>query len=44
MNLSATDIFNTMGIRQKIDGEGFKVEYQNYYETQVFSLTCRYKF
>lgn len=44
LNLSATDIFNTMGIRQEIDGEGFNVEYQNYYETQVFSLTCRYKF
>lgn len=44
LNLSATDIFNTMGIRQEIDGEGFSVEYQNYYETQVFSLTCRYKF
>jgi len=44
LNLSATDIFNTMGIRQKIEGEGFNVEYQNYFETQVFTIACRYKF
>ena len=44
LNLSATDIFNTMGIRQEIDGQGFNVEYQNFYETQVFSLLCKYKF
>jgi outer membrane receptor protein involved in Fe transport len=44
VNLSATDIFNTMGIHQKIDGEGFKVDYRNYYETQVFTITIRYKF
>ena len=44
LNLSATDIFNTMGIHQKIDGEGFNVEYQNYFETQIFTITCRYKF
>ena len=42
--LSATDIFNTMGIRQEIDGEGFYVEYQNYFETQIFTFTCRYRF
>lgn len=44
LSLSATDIFNTMGIRQEIDSEGFRVEYQNYYETQVFTFTCRYRF
>ncbi|MBG0858696.1 MAG: TonB-dependent receptor [Bacteroidales bacterium] len=44
LSLAATDIFNTMGIRQEIAGEGFQVEYQNFYETQVFSLLCRYKF
>lgn len=42
--LSATDIFNTMGIRQEIDGQGFYTEYQNFYETQVFTLSARYKF
>ncbi|NSW93418.1 MAG: TonB-dependent receptor [Bacteroidales bacterium] len=44
LNLSATDIFNTMGIYQKINGEGFNVVYQNYYETQVFTINIRYKF
>jgi outer membrane receptor protein involved in Fe transport len=44
LNLSATDILNTMGIRQKIDGQGFYAEYQNFYETQIFTLACRYKF
>ncbi len=43
-NLSATDILNTMGIRQEIDGQGFIVEYQNFYETQVISLACKYRF
>jgi len=43
-NLSATDIFNTMGIRQEIDGHGFYTEYQNFYETQVFTISARYKF
>lgn len=42
--LSATDIFNTMGIRQEIDGQGFYTEYQNFYETQVFTLSAKYKF
>ena len=44
LNLSATDILNTMGIRQEIEGEGFYAEYQNFYETQIFTLACRYKF
>jgi outer membrane receptor protein involved in Fe transport len=44
INLSGTDIFNTMGIRQKIESTGFNVEYQNFYETQVFSLGIKYKF
>jgi len=44
MNLSATDIINTLGIRQEIEGQGFSVKYENYYETQVFSLNCKYKF
>ena len=44
LNLSATDIFNTMGIRQDITGAGFKVEYCNFYETQIITLGCKYKF
>ena len=44
ITLSATDIFNTMGIRQNIQSEGFKVEYRNYYETQVITIGAKYKF
>ncbi len=44
LNLSASDIINTMGIRQEIAGQGFHAEYQNYYETQIFSLSFKYKF
>ncbi len=44
LSFSATDIFNTMGISQEIEGEGFRVEYRNFYETQVFSMACKYKF
>ena len=44
LNLSAADIINTMGIRQEITGEGFRAEYQNFYETQIFSLSFKYKF
>ncbi len=44
MNLSASDILNTMIIRQKINGSGFRVEYGNYYESQVFTLALRYRF
>lgn len=44
INFSATDILNTMGIRQRIDGDGFDVLYQNFYETQIFTVAARYKF
>lgn len=44
VNLTASDIFNTMGIRQRIDGVGFIAEYQNFFETQIFSLAVKYKF
>ncbi|MFN8242082.1 MAG: TonB-dependent receptor [Bacteroidales bacterium] len=44
INLTASDIFNTMGLQQEINGDGFKVIYQNFYETQVFSVACKYKF
>ncbi len=43
-NLSATDIFNTMGIRQNLNANGLRVEYQNYYESQVVSIGAKYKF
>lgn len=42
--LSATDIFNTFGIKQTIDGNGFNLKSENYYETQVITLGAKYKF
>jgi hypothetical protein len=44
INLTASDIFNTMGLRQRIKAEGFIVEYQNFYETQIFLLALKYRF
>lgn len=44
MSLTATDILNTMILRQEIDGEGFTVEYGNFYESQVVTLALKYKF
>jgi hypothetical protein len=44
ITLSATDIFNTMGIRQNIQSEGFNVEYCNFYETQIILIGAKYKF
>lgn len=42
--LSASDIFNTFGLRQKIVGEGFSASYENYYETQIIRAGFKYKF
>ena len=39
-----SDLFNTFGIRQEIEGEGFSLLYENYYETQIVSLGLKYKF
>jgi len=44
LTLAATDIFNTFGIRQKLDGEGFEARYENYYETQIIRLGMKYRF
>jgi len=44
ISFSASDIFNTFGIRQEIEGEGFTVTYENYYETQVFRVGFKYRF
>lgn len=43
LTLSATDIFNTFGLRQEIESDGFTALYENYYETQVVRLGVRYK-
>lgn len=44
LTFAATDIFNTFGIRQKLNGEGFTTLYENYYETQVVRLGMKYRF
>ncbi len=44
IGFSASDIFNTFGIRHEIVGEGFTATYENYYETQVFRVGFKYKF
>ncbi len=44
VSFSATDILNTYGIRQSINGEGFRADYENNYETQVFRLGLKYRF
>ena len=43
-NVSATDIFATMRIRQELSGEGFTAVYGNYYESQVVRIGVKYKF
>lgn len=44
LSLTASDLFNTMGIRQEITGDGFTALYENYLETQVITLGAKYKF
>lgn len=45
VNLTATDLFNQMGLRTRVNqGGGYSTFYQNFYETQVFSLNSKYKF
>ncbi|WP_028283544.1 TonB-dependent receptor domain-containing protein [Olleya marilimosa] len=44
ITLSASDLFNNFGLRQRIKGEGFTALYENYYETQIVRLGMKYKF
>ncbi|WP_028376407.1 TonB-dependent receptor domain-containing protein [Leeuwenhoekiella sp. MAR_2009_132] len=44
MTLSATDLFNRFGLRQRLTGEGFAATYDNFYETQIIRLGFNYKF
>ncbi|MCK7591345.1 TonB-dependent receptor [Subsaxibacter sp. CAU 1640] len=44
ITLSASDLFNNFGLRQRIKGEGFTALYENYYETQIIRLGMKYKF
>jgi len=39
-----TDIFNDFAIQQEMDGQGFRVLYQNLLETQVATVGLRFRF
>ena len=43
LTLSFTDIFNGFGIRQELQGDGFRALYENYFETQIVRLGLKYK-
>ncbi len=43
-SLSATDVLNSFGLEQKIEGAGFRAVYQNFYQTQAVSLALKYSF
>ncbi len=42
--LSASDIFNTFGLRQEVVSDGFTAMYENYFETQIIRAGFKYKF
>lgn len=42
--LNATDILNTMNVRQTVYGDGFTYTSKNYAETQVIRIGYSYKF
>ncbi|TXK76987.1 outer membrane beta-barrel family protein [Mesonia sp. K4-1] len=44
ITLSATDLFNRFGLRQRINGQDFTALYENYYETQIIRAGINYKF
>lgn len=44
LNLAVTDIFNRFGIKEEINGDGFRAIYENFYETQTVRLGLKYKF
>ena len=41
---NASDLFNTLRIKKEINGNGFKLISNDYYETQVFRIGYSYKF
>lgn len=44
LTLSVSDMFNKYGLRQDINGDGFRAVYENYYETQIIRIGLKYKF
>lgn len=43
-NFSFSDVLNDFGLKQNINGDGFKTIYENYYETQVLNMGVKYRF
>lgn len=43
-NFSFSDVLNDFGLKQNINGDGFKAIYENYYETQVLNMGVKYRF
>jgi len=41
---SATDLLNTFALKQTIEGEGFILRSENYYETQIITVGMKYRF
>lgn len=41
---TVTDVFNDFAIQQELDGQGFRVFYQNLLETQVATVGLRFRF
>jgi hypothetical protein len=44
ITLSASDLFNHFGLRQRINGAGFTALYENNFETQIIRLGMKCKF
>jgi len=42
--INATDVFNTLTVRKEIQGNGFRYNSKDYYETQVIRFGYSYKF
>jgi len=44
ISIDASDLFIKNSIRQELNGPGFKVLYENYYETQILRIAFKYSF
>lgn len=44
LTIAMKDVFNTMGIKEEINNTGFKAVYENYYETQVITISAKVRF
>jgi len=44
LSITVTDLFNDLGLKHTIDGDGFDAVYENFYETQVISVGLKRTF